>query len=52
MSYPPPDPEIRVMFTPPPAFRAMGCAGCLIALFVVGGIVGLLMAGWKALLGL
>ena len=47
-----PDPEYRVYFTPPPAFRAFGCAGCLIAMFVVGGIVGVLLFGWKTLLGM
>ena len=52
MSYPPPDPNVRDYFTPPPAFRAFGCAGCLIALFVAGGIVGVLVLGWRALLGM
>lgn len=52
MSYPPPDPNVRVYFTPPPAFRAMGCAGCLFALFIVGGIAGVLLFGWKTLLGM
>ena len=56
MSFPPPDPprdpDVRVYFTPPPAFRAFGCAGCLIALFVVGGIMGVLLFGWKTLLGM
>ena len=52
MSYPPPDPNVRVYFTPPPAFRAFGCAGCLIALFIAGGIVGVLVLGWRALLGM
>jgi|HubBroStandDraft_6_1064221.scaffolds.fasta_scaffold79326_1 hypothetical protein len=45
-------PEYRVIFNPPPRFRAFGCAGCLIAIFVVGGIVGVLLFGWKTLLGL
>jgi hypothetical protein len=45
-------PEYRVIFNPPPRFRAFGCAGCLIAVFVVGGIVGVLLFGWKTLLGL
>lgn len=52
MSYPPPDSQFRVFFTPPPAFRALGCAGCLVALFVAGGIVGVLLFGWKTLLGM
>ncbi len=33
-------------------FRIFGCLGCLVTLFVVGGIFGLLWQGWKALLGL
>lgn len=47
-----PDPEVRVFFRPPRAFGAMGCAGCLMALFVAGGIVGVLLFGWKTLLGM
>jgi len=45
-------PEVRVYFNPPPRFRLYGCVGCLVALFVVGGIIGLLWSGWKALLGI
>jgi len=45
-------PEYRVIFNPPPRVRALGCAGCLAVLFVVGGIVGVLLFGWKTLLGL
>ena len=52
MSNPPPDPNVRIYFNPPPAFRAMGCIGCLTALFIVGGIVGVLLFGWQKLLGL
>ncbi len=47
-----PDPEFRVYFSPPAGFRAMGCAGCLITLFIVGGIMGVLLFGWKTLLGM
>ncbi len=47
-----PDPEFRVYFNPPAGFRAMGCAGCLIMLFIVGGIMGVLLFGWKTLLGM
>ena len=47
-----PDPQIRVYFNPPPVFRTFGCLGCLLALFVVGGIVGVLLFGWKTLLGM
>jgi hypothetical protein len=45
-------PEYRVIFNPPPRVRALGCAGCLAVIFVVGGIVGVLLFGWKTLLGL
>ena len=45
-------PEYRVYFNPPPRLHAFGCAGCLIAIFVVGGIVGVLLFGWKTLLGM
>ena len=50
MSDLPPDPRVRVFFNPRPMLRGFGCFGCLIALFIVGGIVGLLVLGWKALL--
>ena len=52
MSNLPPDPRIRVYFNPPPVFRTFGCMGCLIAVFVVGGIIGVLLFGWKTLLGM
>ena len=45
------DPHTRVYFTPPPFLRGFGCAGCLIAIFVLGGIVGVLLFGRKTLLG-
>lgn len=51
MSFPPPDPQFRIYVNPPRALRFAGCAGCLLALFVIGGIVGVLLLGWKALLG-
>ncbi len=44
-------PNYRVYFTPPPLLRGFGCLGCLLALFVLGGIVGVLLFGWKTLLG-
>ncbi|MBN9531744.1 MAG: hypothetical protein J0I26_11325 [Alphaproteobacteria bacterium] len=47
-----PDPNFRIYFTPPRRFRALGCAGCLITLFVIGGIFGVLLFGWQKLLGL
>jgi hypothetical protein len=45
-------PEYRVYFNPPPRLRTFGCAGCLIAIFVAGGVVGVLLFGWKTLLGM
>jgi hypothetical protein len=45
-------PEYRVYFNPGPRLRGFGCAGCLLAIFILGGIVGILFAGWKALLGM
>lgn len=47
-----PNSDVRVYFNPPPRFRAFGCAGCMVVLFVLGGILGVLLIGWKALLGL
>ncbi len=46
-----PDPNFRVYFTPPPALRGCGWLGCLAAIFVIGGIIGVLLFGWKTLLG-
>jgi hypothetical protein len=46
-----PDPDVRVYFTPPAALRGCGWIGCIVAIFVIGGVVGLLWSGWKALLG-
>ena len=47
-----PDPQLRVYFTPPPRFKFAGCAGCLITIFVLGGILGVLLFGWQKLLSL
>lgn len=46
------DPNFRIYFTPPRRFGFAGCAGCLIVIFVVGGILGVLLFGWQKLLGL
>ena len=46
-----PDPNFRVYFTPPPALRGCGWLGCLAAIFVIGGIIGVLLFGWKTLVG-
>jgi hypothetical protein len=45
-------PETRIYFNPPPFVRGFGCAGCLIAIFILGGIIGVLLFGWKTLLGM
>lgn len=46
-------PEYRVYFNPGPRrLRGWGCVGCLFAIFVLGGIVGVLLFGWKTLLGM
>lgn len=45
-------PEYRVYINGPPHMRAFGCVGCLVAIFVLGGIIGVLLFGWKTLLGL
>jgi hypothetical protein len=46
-----PDPEYRVYFNPGPRLRGFGCVGCLLVIFVIGGILGILLFGWKTLLG-
>jgi hypothetical protein len=45
-------PTTRIYFNPPPFVRGFGCAGCLIAIFVVGGILGVLLFGWEKLIQL
>jgi hypothetical protein len=45
-------PDYRVYLNLSPGFRALGCMGCLVAIFVLGGIFGVLLFGWKTLLGL
>lgn len=52
MAFPPSDPQFRVYVRTPGPLRFVGCAGCLVALFVLGGLAGVLLLGWKALLGL
>jgi hypothetical protein len=44
-------PQFNVTVRASPQLKFIGCAGCLVALFVVGGIVGVLLFGWKTLLG-
>ena len=45
-------PRFVVRFNASPQLRLAGCAGCLIAVFVAGGIIGVLLFGWKTLLGM
>jgi len=45
------DPQTRIYFTPPPFMRGFGCVGCLLVVFILGGIIGVLLFGWKTLLG-
>ena len=43
--------EYRVIVNPRP-FRVFGCLGCFVMLFILVGIVGLLLLGWRSLLGI
>ncbi len=45
-------PQFNVTVTASPRLKLIGCAGCLVAIFVVGGFMGVLLFGWKTLLGL
>lgn len=45
-------PQYNVTVRASPQLKLMGCAGCLVGLFVVGGIIGVLLFGWKMLLGI
>ena len=42
--------QYRVYFHRP-MLGGLGCVGCLFALFVAGGVLGVLLFGWKTLLG-
>jgi hypothetical protein len=46
-----PDPQFRVYFNPGPRLRGLGCLGCLLVIFVLGGLLGILVYGWRVLLG-
>jgi len=55
--FPPPS-TTRIYINPPPFLRALGCGGCglgcfviLLIAFVLGGIFGILLFGWKTLFG-
>ena len=53
-----PEQQTRIYINPPPFLRALACGGCglgcfglAIAVFVIGGILGVLLFGWKTLIG-
>ena len=50
--------DTRIYLNAPPFLRALGCGGCgvgclvlAIVVFVLGGILGVLLFGWKTLTG-
>jgi hypothetical protein len=46
-------PQFRIVsFNASRPLKIVGCLGCLFAIFVMGGIVGVLLFGWKTLLGM
>jgi hypothetical protein len=46
-------PQFRIVsFNASPPLRIAGCIGCVFVIFVMGGIVGVLLFGWKTLLGM
>jgi hypothetical protein len=45
-------PQFNVTVRASPQLKVIGCAGCLAAIFIAGGFVGVLLFGWKTLLGL
>jgi hypothetical protein len=58
MSDLPPPSRTRIYLNLPPFLRALGCGGCglgcfgiLLAVFLFGGLFGILLFGWKTLLG-
>jgi hypothetical protein len=58
MSDPFPPSRTRIYLNPPPFLRALGCSGCglgclagLLVVFLLGGLAGVLLFGWKTLLG-
>ena len=57
MTDPFPPPQTRIYITPPPLLRAFGCGGCglgclvfLAIVFLLGGLFGVLLFGWKTIL--
>jgi hypothetical protein len=58
MSDPFPPSHTRIYLNAPPLLRAVGCTGCslgclgaALAVFVIGGVIGVLLFGWKTLIG-
>lgn len=58
MSDPFPPSHTRIYLNPPPFIRALGCGGCGLGcmtvtalVFLLGGLFGILLFGWKTLLG-
>lgn len=58
MSDPFPPSHTRIYLNAPPFLRALGCGGCglgcmgmLLVVFLLGGLFGILLFGWKTLLG-
>jgi hypothetical protein len=45
-------PRFNVTVRASPQLKLLGCLGGLVAIFVAGGILGLLLFGWKTLLGM
>ncbi len=58
MSDPFPPSGTRIYLNAPPILRAIGCSGCglgcaglLLIVFLLGGLFGILLFGWRTLLG-
>lgn len=55
MSDPYPPSHTRIFLNVPPFLRrggcSLGCAGIVFAIFALGGVLGLLIFGWRVLLG-
>ena len=58
MSDPFPPPQTRIILNPQPLLRLIGCSGCglgcfslLLVVFLLGGAFGVLLFGWRTLLG-
>ncbi len=58
MSDPLPPSQTRIYLNAPPFLRALGCGGCglgsmgmLLVVFLLGGLFGILVFGWRTLRG-